>query len=121
MDRCHWCDVPQDRHTPGELKGCEFAFVRLHIERDIADYNRGAAAIDQRHAEIGLAVRLVKDGLTRAEIVTILLRLRVDPLAESMESHEIEADVVIDFAMATLGVPVPGLWTECGSCEEDDG
>jgi len=80
------------------------------VERDVADYCRGAAAIDKRHVEIALAIQLLRDGLTRAEIVPILLRLRVDPLADWMESMEIEANVSVDFALVTCGIAVPGFW-----------
>src|SRR5437879_4283877 len=83
---------------------------------DVADHTEQAAA----HAAIGLAVELVKSGLSRREIVPILVRLRRDPLAVVLESDELEADIRIDFALARCGVAVPGMWINDEGEEVDD-
>ena len=90
------------------------------VRRDIADYVAKAAEIDHAHAMIGLAIELVKAGLSRAEIVPILVRLRTDPLMVVLESDIAEANVRIDFALAFCGVPVPGLWTWDEDVEENE-
>ena len=97
-------EAERDRTWTGE--DCD---SRGHdADREIADYTAQAAA----QAAIGLAVELIRSGLTREEIVPILVRLRADPLMVVLESDLIEADIRIDFALAMCGVPVPGLWTD---------
>ena len=89
------------------------------VLRDIAEYVFRIAELDHAHAAVGLAVELVRSGLTRTEIVPILVRLRADPLMAVLESDIAEANVRIDFALALCGVRVPGLWTDDEEENED--
>ena len=115
--RWRMAEAERDRTWTGE--DCENG-GHPNVDADIADYTTQAAEITQAHAMIGLAIELIRSGLTRPEIGPILVRLRRDPLAVVLESDEIEADIRIDFALARCGMPVPGMWIDDEGDEVDE-